>query len=171
MTRKKVAFAAFCSVAAVISAASLAWACTVTATMALSSLAGPVGTETVVKAEGLAPGPVAIRWNSVTASTLTTATADANGVVTAPVAVPAAPAGIYTVVVVDAKGDVTRSPFEVTGGDTAAPVSSRSTATDRGTPALALGVGVLAFGVVALAVGFGVAASVRRRVPAGVEAR
>ncbi len=171
MTTKKVALAAFCSLAAVISAASVAWACTVTATMALSSQTGPVGSETVVKAEGFAPGPATIRWNSLSSATLAEVTTDASGAFTTPVKVPAAAAGIYAVVVVDAKGDVARSPFEITGADTSAPANSTSTGDDRGIPVLALGVGVLAAGMVALAVGFGVASTVRRRVPAGVEVR
>jgi len=171
MTSKKVAVAAFSTIAAVIGAASLAWACTTTATMALSSQAGPVGSETLVKAEGLAPGRVAIHWNSLTAATLAEVTTDATGAFTAPVKVPAASAGIYTMVLVDAKGDATRTPFEVTGTDGAAMATSRSTGSDRGTPALALGVGILAVGMVAMAAGFGVVATLRRRVPAGVEVR
>ena len=171
MSSKKVVVAAFSAIAAVIGAAGLAWACTTTATMALSSQSGPVGSETLVTAKGLAPGPVAIHWNSLTAATLAKVTTDATGAFTAPVKVPAAPAGIYTMVVVDAKGDVTRSPFEVTGTDVPAMAASGSTGSDRGTPAMALGVGVLAAGMVALAAGFGVVATLRRRVRAGVEVK
>lgn len=171
MTSKKLAVAAFSTIAAVIGAAGLAWACTVNATMALSAQTGPVGSETVVKAEGLAPGPATVRWNSVSASTLAEVTADSTGAFTAPVKVPAAAAGIYAVVVVDAKGDVVRSAFEVTGADTAAPANSTSTGSDRGIPAMALGVGILAVGMVVLAAGFGLASTVRRRVPVGVEVR
>lgn len=171
MTSKRVALAAFSTIAAVVGAAGLAWACTVTATMALSSQTGPVGSETVVNAKGLAPGPVSIRWNSLTAATLAKVTTDASGAFVAPVKVPAASAGIYTLVVVDAKGDATRSAFEVTGTDTPAIAPSRSTGSGAGSPALAIGVGILAGGTVALAVGFGVAATLRRRVPAGVEVR
>ena len=170
MSSKKVVVAAFSAVAAVIGAAGLAWACTTTATMALSSQSGPVGSETVVTAKGLAPGPVAIHWNSLTAATLAEVTTDATGAFVAPVKVPAAPAGVYTMVLVDAKGDATRSPFEVTGTDGAAMATS-STGPDRGTPALAMGVGILALGTVVLAAGFGVVATLRRRVPAGVEVR
>lgn len=171
MTSKKVALAAFSTIAAVIGVAGMAWACTVNAGMALSSQTGPVGTETVVKAEGLAPGLAAIHWNSLSNSTLAQVTADSTGAFTAPVKVPPAAAGIYAVVVVDAKGDVTRSPFEVTGADTAAPANSTSTGSDRGIPAMALGVGILAAGMVLLAAGFGVAATARRQVPVGVEVR
>jgi hypothetical protein len=171
MTSKKVALAAFCSIAAVLGAAGLAWGCTVTATMALSSQTGPAGAETVVTAEGLAPGPATIHWNSLSSATLAHTTADAEGRFTTPVRVPATSAGIYALVVVDSKGDVTRSAFEVTGADSPALAPATSTGADRGIPALALGVGVLAAGMVALAVGFAVASTVRRRVPVGVEVR
>lgn len=160
-----------------------AWGCTVQAGIdPLLVQSGRPGTKLAVTGEAIAPGPVELRWNGIRGPVVATAIAGGGSHSTefaAEVTVPEAAPGVYYLVLASGDAGVGRAAFEVTavppatstaqgGGFSAADVwstTSSSATTDGASPALALGTGMLAVGLVALFTGATVGAVRRSRVP------
>lgn len=181
MKRSAIAAAAGCMIA-VGAWAGAAWACTAVASVDVEGRSGAPGSKQVVKGLAFGDGEVELRWNAPDGALLAKATGPAFSV---PVTIPESAPGVYYLVGVqrDAGGKVWKAPasFEVLApGDVAAQPSSvnagaglaASSAADRGTSPLALGVGLLVAGAVVLVAGITVVqVRVRRRAPAVVDAR
>lgn len=176
----------FAAAAAVVGITSLAWACTYTPRIfALTPEIGPRASEVTMTGQGLAPqGVVEIRWNSASGPKIAETVADPSGNFSTVTKVPDVPPGVYSLVAStpDGKG-VARAAFELTGDSPfssaphAAPLTpNRENATppwigrpdefrppSSGSPALALGAGLLGFGLVVLFAGTAVLSLRRRR--------
>lgn len=156
-TRRGIA-GAVAAVAAVLFAASVAWACTGQVTMSVAPVSsgapGSVVTVDVAAGPGLDQGPMQVRWNGLDGQVLATTDRSASLAVTIPQADP----GVYYLVLSNDRSDVARAAFEVTGpsGSPAASawVSSsepaRSDAPASSTSALASGVALLLVGLFGL---------------------
>ena len=168
MRSKAVAIAALACGAAVLSVASVAWACTSFSTITLSTAVGTPGTQVSVAGErAAANAPVEVRWNSRTGALLGTATTDAEGKFAVPVRIPEGLPGLQVVLAVDATGDTARAAFEIPGGvtaDDARPAPAAPVSSEGGPMSdLALGAGALAAGVFLVGAGAVVVLSGRRR--------
>lgn len=118
MTNK--ALTAFPALLAVLSCASIAFACTgQTRILSITPQAAASGAHITVKGNGIATGtPVQVRWNSVTGAALASATTDEAGAFSVTVTVPQADPGIYYLVIGSGSEGVGRSAFEVTAPST-----------------------------------------------------
>lgn len=178
--RRAIAVLAVTVAAGVLCLSSVAWACTPQARIvAASPSVGPPLSEASVRGEAVTPeAEVEIRWNGVKGPLVGTTIADKSGRFTAPVAVPEAAPGVYTLVAIIGEAGLTRTAFEVTpasagqvpSGTPASPWSSGPGAGNElsgagSNPGMALGVGVLALGLVGVFGGFVVVSGRRRRVP------
>jgi len=124
---------------AMLSAASLALACTgQTRILSVTPQAGSPGTAVTVKGEAIVPGTlVEIRWNGLNGTQMASATAGPAGTFSTVVNVPEATPGIYYLVVNAGETAVARNVFEVTtpasaatGGLSASSNSVRSVSSD-----------------------------------------
>lgn len=156
----------------------LAWACTaqpkilsvspVAATEGVNAEAAPgAGTAVIVTGDAVASeAPVEIRWNAATGPAIGVATSDTEGNFIVPATIPEASPGIYYVVAtIDGVG-VSRMAYEVTNAGSPFPSpgalttnqlwsQTPSQAPDGGLAMeVALGVGLMAVGLVALFAGF-----------------
>jgi len=115
ITRNK-GIVAMLAAMAVLSAASLALACTgQTRILSITPQAGPPGTAVTLKGEAIVPGtPVEVRWNGLNGPGLANATAGPGGTFSAVVNVPEAAPGVYYLVVSAGETAVARNAFEVT---------------------------------------------------------
>ena len=141
-----------------------AWACTALATLEPSAAATPAGSNVAVTGSGFATkgaGPVVVHWGGVAGPEVGRATPDANGNITAQVAVPKADPGQYVLVATQAKtngeavyGTPARASLGVTGTDGAVPAAPVA-GTDNVTtpPANSGGSGVVALTLVFAAAG------------------
>lgn len=172
--------------AALMGAAGLAWACTYEPrNFTLSALAGPRSTPLTVTGHGLSPeGMVELRWNGVTGPTLASVAADSKGDFSTQVTVPDVRPNVYTIVAVAGAQGLAQGSFEVLpdAGRAASPGAAAAVvpeparpwspspelATDRteAGDSTALGVGLLAGGLVTIFGSFAVVASRRRRLAA-----
>ncbi len=159
----------------VIAWASVAYACTVAPQVSYSLLPESATPGQTVTVEGRAVSsgsPVEIRWNGVKGDVLATAT-PMNYAFSVPVKIPDVPAGIYSLLLVTADAGVGRTSVEVTGPAGVEPrrvttglwptTSDAPRRASEGGPG-ALGVGMLALGLVGLSAGSAVAVTRRRRV-------
>lgn len=111
--KRRAAVASVVGIVAILGVASFAWACTTFSTLKLSTSAGPPGTEVVVTGENAAAGkPVALRWNSRSATKVAEVTADEKGSFSVPVKVPGG-GGAQFLIATDGNGDIARAAFEV----------------------------------------------------------
>lgn len=168
MRSKRTVVGAFLGAAAVVVAASAAWACTSFSTLRLGQTSGGPGTELAVTGAGAEAGkPVTLRWGSLTGPVLATAVVDAGGAFAIPVTVPEGLGGVHVVLAIDAAGDVARAAFEVTGARYGGGSSAGTGAGGAGgspSQPLAGGLLILALGVGGLAVvGGGLAVAGRQR--------
>jgi len=168
-------------VAIVATWASVAFACTVQPQVSYSLLpesASP-GTTVVVRGESIATrSPVEIRWNGVGGRVLAEATAD-NGAFSVPVEIPQAAPGIYSLTIVTADGGVGRTALEVMGEEPSSPAPalqvwpSLATTPDVAAPDSrvpgAIGMALLAVGLVGLVAGSAFAVIRRRPAPATIQ--
>ncbi|MGH2810050.1 MAG: hypothetical protein ACRDIA_04105, partial [Actinomycetota bacterium] len=156
-------------------------ACTAqTRVIALSPQAGPVGSQVVIKGEGVAAGSqVDIRWNGLDGAKLAEVGADASGYFSATVTIPASSSEVNFLMAVGSSG-VARAPFTVTtsapaaetrqaadlwsgfgpSGDLGA-LDAAAGSTDNAIPQAAMMTTVVGLGLGAFA--FGLAAGARRR--------
>lgn len=180
--QRRLAVVAFSALAGILSLASLAWACTYAPRiMNMGSQEGTSGSRVTVTGQGVAPeGVVEIRWNGVNGPKLAQTTANANGDFSAVATIPETTPDVYSLFVVAGDAGVTRTAFEVTGSASAPTEAAFATAgngssdartawataeplaAEKSSPGLALGVGLLAVGLVTLFSAFTVA-SVRGR--------
>jgi hypothetical protein len=179
---RRLAVVAFSALAGILSLASVAWACTYAPRiMNMGAQEGTSGSRVTVAGQGVAPeGVVEIRWNGVNGAKLAQTTANANGDFSAVATVPDVAADVYSLFVVAGDAGVARTAFEVVGSpsapteaalatagsDSSAPRTAWATvkplAAEKSSPALAIGAGLLAVGLVILFAAFTVA-SVRGR--------
>lgn len=160
------------ALALVLSVASMAWACTAQVNV-IGPLSGAPGSEVTVKG-GAAPAneQVFILWNALDGQRLATTTANGGGDFSATVTVPEVAPGVYFMVIAgeDRSEGVARMAFEVTpaaGDPVLRPASELATVpVESRDSGLALGVTLLAVGLVALFSGFTFAAVRRSRATA-----
>ena len=149
MNRRMGAVVGFLAAAAVLGAASVAWACTTFSMINLSAMSGPANSEVTVKGTSAAANSqVTLRWDSRTSTPVAQATTDAEGNFSVAVKAPDAGQGVHFLVAIDGDGDVARGAFEVTTGplsETSAFNSSPSADPDQGlrTGVLALAIGLM----------------------------
>ncbi len=176
---KRLVVASFAAVSSALLVASVAWACTSQArSFGLDALAAPKGTEVRATGEAVVPAgsPLTIRWNSASGPVLAEVTSSDK--FTVPLRVPDVAPGVYYLVATSGDTALARAALEVTGDTamvTATPpqawsaVQSGSLAVGAPSggsgvnPSLVIGMGLLSFGAVGLAGGFGVVAVRRRR--------
>lgn len=155
--------------AAVLMTASLAWACTGQPVMQLAGQAvGEPGSKValnVLPSSALEASPVSVRWNALDGPELASAALPADGG-TLTVTVPDVAPGVYYLVLDAGDAGVGRAAYQVTN-PAGAPAPER--AWDPGerpssttAAPLAMGMGLLAVGLVGLA-GFGLVAAARSR--------
>ncbi|MGH9279754.1 MAG: hypothetical protein ACRD12_16855 [Acidimicrobiales bacterium] len=155
MSRKAVV-AGIVAVAAVMGAASLAWACTTFSRLDLGASTARAGAEVAVRGEDAAVNaPVVLRWDSRTAPVIGRATTDAAGTFTATVKVPeTAPLGVHVLLATDANGELARGAVEVVGAAgerTPAQAAFRTDAQPAAaTDWLKVGTGILAVAALAM---------------------
>lgn len=163
---------------------STAWACTgQPQVFSVSPLTAPVGAQVTMRGEAVAATtPVELRWNGVAGPKLAEVTADSRASFELAFTVPDVAPGVYSLAVVTGQGTavaVGRTTVEVSGaGASPAPAlagTGFASATDAvglnslgssSSTAMLTGVGLLAFGSVALLGGVAVATQRRRRAPA-----
>lgn len=123
-TSKRAAVLVATALAAVLGAASFAWACTIQARVgAINPSSGPSDTRVTVRASEFNPGAVEIRWNSTSGRVLGTANGPSFSVT---VVIPQATPGVYSVVAVQ------RSGGSIVGKASAAFEVTPATATEYG---------------------------------------
>lgn len=158
-----------------------AWACTPQAALFPPvPLEGPKGTPVLIRGQAPSPGPVQVRWNSLTGPVIATTEAGEGHFAIQNVAIPDVPAGVYYMVLTTETNEVARVGFEVTrapGEDAkiSSPVEVSEQLWDtKAKPErpdhrniVALSGALLAIGLVVLAAGLFVVVTRGTRVPAG----
>lgn len=175
--------------AVVLGAASLAWACTAQLGFDVDPGGGVAGTPVTGSGDG-APGPVEIHWNGADGPVVATAPVGPDGIFAVGFTIPEVAPGTYTVVATSNQGGrafASPASFQVTAAQAPTGPSTQTVAADLWSgfgsadglatnsdasrvvgssggdgSQLAVGVGLLGSGLVALGAGFTVA-EVRRR--------
>lgn len=181
MSVRRSGLAVFAGLVLLVAAGGAAWACTgQPRVFSVLPASAPEGAQVKVSGEATkANTPISIRWNELEGESLGTAVTGPNGAFAVEVTLPKAAPGIYSLVLT---GDVAAgrtaveispspgsgaakafAPADAWSASTVSDVPSSQNPSDTG---LALGVGFLSFGLVALASAFALGASNRRRVAA-----
>ncbi len=174
MSRRAVLASVIGAVAALVGAASVAWACTAFARVNLSVASGAAGTSILVTGDNAAPnGQVALRWDSRTAPQVATAVTDADGRFSATVQAPEGVGGVHVLLATDSKGQIARGAFELTGAPAPAgePGFRTGAAPVQPTDWLRLGANLLGFGLAGAVAVLGGLVLRRRPVPVALRNR
>ena len=175
---RRIAGIALLPVTAAVAIPAVAWACSAQSELQVSVNAGAALSTTTVNGVGFAPGPIQLRWNSLSGPVLATVSGPR---FSTRVTIPDAAPNVYYIVAGQSGSDgpVTKgaTAFEIspltghtaggawrTGtGDPSASLLTSSTGGQGDVSPLTLGVIVLSAGLVTLAAGTGVAELRRRR--------